>query len=141
MDNLFQYQITFGPSPVNTGDVESFLRQVSCGAEVIFQGVVRNDQLGNQDEVIAIEYEGIEGMIESEVKKIALDLHRTFKIHQFYFHHIIGKVAVGQASIWVGISGGHRKEVFAALDNALDQIKTTVPIFKKEMGKFNQQWK
>ena len=108
---------------------------------MIFQGVVRNDQLGNQDEVIAIEYEGIEGMIESEVKKIALDLHRTFKIHRFYFHHIIGKVAVGQASIWVGISGGHRKEVFAALDNALDQIKTTVPIFKKEMGKFNQQWK
>lgn len=140
-DNRFQYHIGFGEAPKALSEIESFLRSVSCGAEVVFQGVVRNDNLDDNDQVQAIFYEGIEGMIEPEVKKIAYALHEQFHIQRFYFYHILGQVKVGESSIWIGISGGHRKEVFEALQVAMDQIKTTVPIFKKEMGIHHQQWK
>lgn len=141
MDNDFQYHITFGKEIVSNEEIETFLRSTNCGAEVIFKGIIRDDAFLEDDTVVSIEYEGIEGMIISEVELIAKMLNQKFQIRRFYFHHILGNVAVGHPSIWIGISGGHRKEVFQALDVAMDQIKRTVPIFKKEIGTKNQAWK
>jgi molybdopterin synthase catalytic subunit len=141
VDKDFAYHITFGNDTVSDEVIESFLRLPNCGAEVVFKGIIRNDVLLDNDAVVAIEYEGIEGMIHAEVETIAKHLYQSFQIRRFFFHHIIGRVPVGQPSIWIGIAGGHRKEVFQALDLAMDQIKSTVPIFKKEMGTKNQVWK
>ncbi|MEY4329769.1 MAG: molybdopterin converting factor subunit 2 [Bacteroidota bacterium] len=141
MANVLENHITFGSIPVTLSQIETFLKSTTSGAQVIFQGVVRGDTLKEGDVVKAIEYEGIEGMIISEVEKIAQQLSEELKIEKFYFHHLLGLVPVGEPSIFIGIAGGHRKEVFQALDLAMDNIKRTVPIFKKEIGHTNSQWK
>lgn len=141
MANALETHITIGAIPVTLSQIETFLKSTTSGAQVIFQGVVRGDAMKEGDVVLAIEYEGIESMIISEVEKIAQQLFEELKIEKFYFHHLLGLVAVGEPSIFIGMAGGHRKEVFQALDLAMDNIKRTVPIFKKEIGHTKSQWK
>ena len=123
--------------PVNADAIKAFVQEVSTGATVIFEGIVRPDDMGDQEQVASIEYEGLPEMAIKELEKISVQLQSQFDIQAIYFHHVLGKVAVGQTAVWVGISAKHRKDAFGALDALMDEVKKTVPIFKKEIGQEN----
>lgn len=123
--------------PVTADAIKTFIQETSTGATVIFEGIVRPDNIEDQEQVAKIEYEGLEEMAIKELEKISVQLQSQFDIQSIYFHHVLGTVAVGQTAVWVGISTKHRKDAFGALDVLMDEVKKTVPIFKKEIGQEN----
>lgn len=125
---------TISSTLIHINDVKQFIQLNDTGATVVFEGIVRPDTMPNQEQVANIEYEGLTEMALSELEKIALQIESRYEIHSIYFHHLLGKVAVGQTAVWVGVGARHRKDAFGALDYLMDEVKKTVPIFKKEIS-------
>lgn len=113
-------------------DLPSFLAdaRASDGALCLFVGVVRNEHQGRA--TIAIEYQAYGPMAESEFAKIAEGLQREFPAVNVRMQHRVGRLDVGEASVAIAAVSPHRAEAFAACRAAIDRIKTTVPIWKKE---------
>ena len=97
------------------------------GALSLFVGVVRNENQGR--ETTAIKYEAYGPMAESEMAKIAEGLAHEFPSARVRMVHRVGRLVVGEASVAI-VAGA---EAFAACRAAIDRIKTTVPIWKKEL--------
>jgi molybdopterin synthase catalytic subunit len=100
------------------------------GALCLFVGVVRNEHHGRA--TTAIEYQAYGPMAESEMAKIAAGLSREFPAVKVRMQHRVGRLEVGEASVAIAAVSPHRAEAFAACRAAIDRIKTTVPIWKKE---------
>jgi len=113
-------------------DLASLLEEArpSDGALSLFVGVVRNQNDGRP--TIAIEYEAYGTMAEEEIARIVEQLGREFPAARLLVRHRLGRLAVGDASIAIVATSPHRAEAFAACRAAIDRIKTTVPIWKKE---------
>jgi molybdopterin synthase catalytic subunit len=101
------------------------------GAVSVFVGVVRNESGGR--ETVAIDYEAYGAMAESELARIANGLSRDWPDVRLRIQHRIGRLEVGEASVAVIATAPHRDDAFAACRAAIDRIKTTVPIWKKEI--------
>ena len=114
-------------------DLASFLLEAreSDGAACLFVGVVRNQNDGRVTE--AIEYEAYGAMAESEMARIGEALARDFPGARVRMTHRIGRLRVGEASVAIAATAPHRSDAFAACRAAIDRIKTTVPIWKKEL--------
>ena len=108
-------------------DVES---RASDGALCLFVGVVRDNNDGRK--TTAIEYQAYGEMAEREMAKLAEALGREFPAVKVVMRHRVGRLAVGEASVAIAASSPHRAEAFAACRAAIDRLKTTVPIWKKE---------
>ncbi len=102
----------------------------SDGALCLFVGVVRNENDGR--ETTAIEYQAYGTMAELEMAKLAESLAREFPDAKVRMRHRIGRLGVGEASVAIAAVSPHRAEAFAACRAAIDRLKTTVPIWKKE---------
>jgi len=113
-------------------DLASFLTDARAGdgALCLFVGVVRNEHQGRT--TISIEYQAYGPMAESELAKIAAGLAREFPAVSVRMQHRVGRLAVGEASVAIAAVSPHRAEAFAACRAAIERIKTTVPIWKKE---------
>jgi molybdopterin synthase catalytic subunit len=102
----------------------------SDGALCLFVGVVRDKNEGRT--TTAIEYQAYGAMAELEMAKLAEALAREFPEVKIRMRHRIGRLAVGEASVAIAAVSPHRAEAFAACRAAIDRLKTTVPIWKKE---------
>ena len=91
---------------------------------------MRNEHQGRA--TTAIEYQAYGPMAESEMAKIASGLFREFPAVKVRMQHRVGRLDVGEASVAIAAVSPHRAEAFAACRAAIDRIKTTVPIWKKE---------
>ena len=119
---------------VTTGtiDVASMLGEAGSGdgAVCVFVGIVRNENDGRA--TTQIRYEAYGPMAESEMEKIAAVLARRWPAARVRMVHRVGLLEIGEASVAVVATAPHRDEAFAACRAAIDGIKTTVPIWKKE---------
>ena len=113
-------------------DVGALLREAraSDGALCLFVGVVRDEHEGRA--TTAIDYEAYGPMAESEMARIADGLSREFPTVRIRMQHRVGRLGVGDASVAIAAVSPHRAEAFGACRAAIDRIKTTVPIWKKE---------
>jgi molybdopterin synthase catalytic subunit len=113
-------------------DVASLLLEAraSDGALCLFVGVVRGESEGRS--TTGIRYEAYGPMAETQVKRILEELAREFPGVRMALQHRIGDLSVGDASVAIVATSPHRPEAFAACRAAIDRIKTTVPIWKKE---------
>src|SRR5262245_5426131 len=102
----------------------------SDGALCLFVGIVRNANAGR--ETLAIEYQAYGTMAELEMARLAESLAREFPDVEVRMTHRTGRLSVGEASVAVAACSPHRAEAFAACRAAIDRLKTTVPIWKKE---------
>jgi molybdopterin synthase catalytic subunit len=102
----------------------------SDGALCLFVGVVRDHNDGRA--TTAIQYEAYGPMAESEMARIAEGLARDFPAVKIGMKHRVGRLAVGDASVAIVAVSPHRADAFAACRAAIDRVKTTVPIWKKE---------
>jgi len=113
----------------------------SCGAVSVFVGTTR-DNFENK-KVVQLEYEAYEPMALEEMRKICLTVRNKWSVEHIAFVHRLGIVPVKEASIVVAISSPHRKESLEAVQFAIDELKASVPIWKKEVydEQYSAQWK
>jgi molybdopterin synthase catalytic subunit len=106
-------------------------RKVSngMGAAVYFAGVVRDTE--GQAAISAIEYEAFQKMAEHQFGKIFDAIEKRWPIESLRLVHRIGIVKVNEPSLWVEVIAPHRGEAFAACQFLIDEMKKTVPIWKR----------
>ena len=102
----------------------------AAGACVTFEGWVRDHNDG--EAVQALEYEAHAGIAEKEGAKILAEARERFQILAAYCEHRVGKLAIGDCAVWVGVSAAHRGAAFDACRYIIDETKARVPIWKKE---------
>ena len=98
------------------------------GAELVFNGRVRDMELG--EKITSLEYEHYGGMAEIELKQLAKETAQRFPINDLFCKHRIGKVYVGETSLHVVIWSEHRKEGLTAMSWFIAELKKRVPIWK-----------
>lgn len=122
-------------------DRDALIRGVmrsSDGACALFEGVVRDHHEGRR--VDSIFYDAYRPMAEKEIAKVAGEVRRQFADVSIGIVHRLGELKVGDASIVIACTSPHRGEAFAACRMAIDRIKETVPIWKKERGPDGEEW-
>src|SRR5713226_8975218 len=117
-------------SPIDVASLLLAARE-SDGAVCLFLGVVRNENEGRP--TAGIQYEAYGQMAESEIAKIVRSLEREWPLTRVHVEHRVGNLRVGEVSVAIVAVSPHRAEAFEACRAAIDRIKTTVPIWKKEM--------
>jgi len=119
--------ITFSPI-----DVAALLNDVrpTEGGVCVFLGVVRNENEGRQ--TVSIQYEVYGPMAEAEMARIARQIESEWPEARVGMQHRAGRLDVGEVSVAVVATAPHRAEAFAACRAAIDRIKHSVPIWKKE---------
>ncbi len=113
----------------------------ASGACVVFEGVVRNHHEGRAVE--RLEYEAYEEMAVRQLEAVAEEVAADFanrEVHDIGIHHRIGPLGVGETSLLVVVSAAHRQDAFEAALRAVDRVKETVPVWKKEWGPDGSHW-
>ena len=110
----------------------------AAGAVVTFLGTTRNHNDGRR--VTQLEYEAYPEMAITELRKIGDAAKARWPIHAIAIVHRIGVVPIGEASVAIAVSAGHRRAAFEACHWAIDRLKEVVPIWKKEHFDGGEVW-
>ena len=110
----------------------------SAGAIATFVGTTRIESRGRRVEFL--EYEAYAGMAEQEMARIASDLVARYDLCAVAIHHRIGRVGIGETSVVIAVSAPHRHDALAAAREAIDTLKQTVPLWKKEVYEGGEEW-
>lgn len=109
-----------------------------AGGIVVFVGTVRDQTKGKS--VKHLEFEAYEPMAVKEMQKIAHEAQEKWGLHDMVIHHRVGLVPIEEEAVVIACSSAHRKEAFAACEFAIDTLKETVPIWKKEVFEDGEVW-
>jgi molybdopterin synthase catalytic subunit len=90
--------------------------------------------------VIRLEYEAYEGMAEQVMAELAAELESRYELCAIAIHHRTGPVAIGEPSVVIAVSAPHRADALAACKEAIDTLKETVPLWKKELYEGGEEW-
>jgi molybdopterin synthase catalytic subunit len=127
--------------PLDGAAVRELERQVSypgAGGLVTFQGVVRDNARGKR--IRYLEYDAYPEMAEAEMAKIAVEVERRWSTDHIAMVHHVGRLEIGECSVAVVVACPHRAEAFEACHYAMDTLKATVPIWKKEVAEGGEEW-
>jgi molybdopterin synthase catalytic subunit len=116
--------------PIEPAELKSSLETDSAGACVTFEGWVRDHNDGAP--VVALEYEAHSAIAEQEGAKIVGEAVERFAVMAARCEHRVGKLAIGDCAVWVGVTAVHRGAAFDACRYIIDETKQRVPIWKKE---------
>ena len=119
---------------VDIGALIAAAKKHGTGAVVVFDGVVRDD------EITEMELEAYEEVAVKELEKIADEATRQFGLLHVDIIHRIGRLVVGENILIIVVSAGHRKEAYAGSRYIIEEIKKGVPIWKKELSKDGGRW-
>ena len=109
-----------------------------AGAITTFHGVVRDNSLGRK--VLYLLYEAYPPMAIREMEKIEAEVRERWELEGFAITHRIGRLEIGEASVVIAVSSPHRKEALEASQFAIDRLKQTVPVWKKEYWEGGEVW-
>lgn len=123
---------------LSLGECYQFVQDNSCGGLALFVGTVRNNT--ENKEVKALEFSSYEPMAVKEMNLIAEKALELFGIEKIAIHHAIGKLEVGEVPVIISVSSAHRDAAFKACQYAIDTLKETVPIWKKEFFEDGEVW-
>ena len=122
------FELTRSTIPID--EISRSLRAPEDGALVVFDGFARNNFRGRA--TLYLEYEAYEEMALAKIREIGAQMHEKFAIHRVAIVHRLGRVGIGETSILIAVSSPHRAAAFDACRYAIDTLKRTVPIWKKE---------
>jgi molybdopterin synthase catalytic subunit len=108
------------------------------GAVCLFLGVVRNENGGRP--VRHLEYEAYEEMARPLMEQIAAEARRRWPVTEVRIVHRLGRLEIGEPSVAVAVTAPHRGAAFEACRYAIDTLKATVPIWKKEFYADGAVW-
>jgi molybdopterin synthase catalytic subunit len=124
--------------PLSLQDVVREVASEEAGAIATFTGTTRAHSRGR--DVVRLEYEAYEGMAEAEMERIAQSLKERYALIDVAIHHRVGVVGVGEPSVVIAVSSRHRADALAACADAIDTLKGTVPLWKKEVYVGGEEW-
>jgi molybdopterin synthase catalytic subunit len=130
------FRVTKGP--IDLQELVRFVTDPEAGAIATFIGTTRNNNDGRT--VIALDYDGYVQMAEKELARIGEDVKKRWQICRMAIVHRLGPVQITEASVVIAVSSGHRDAAFAACRFAIEEIKRTVPIWKKEVFEGGEVW-
>jgi len=114
------------------------LRAPEDGAIVTFDGFVRNQS--HDRATLYLDYEAYESMALGKMREIAAELHEKYPIDRVLIVHRLGRLEIGETSVFIAVSAPHRAAAFDACRFAVDTLKRTVPIWKKEYFEDGAVW-
>lgn len=116
--------------PIRAQEVIAALKAAGDGAVVMFDGIVRNQSGGRS--TLFLEYEAYEPMALRKMQEIGAEVKKKFCIDRLAMVHRLGRLEIGETSVLIAVSSTHRRAAFDACRFAIDTLKRTVPIWKKE---------
>lgn len=123
---------------LNLQECYNFVEDDACGGISTFVGTVRNDTKGK--EVLKLDFSTYKPMAIKEMQKIANLALEKFDIKKIAIHHAEGVLQIGEIPVIITVSSKHRKAAFLACEFAIDTLKETVPIWKKEYFSDGEVW-
>ena len=124
--------------PIDMPALVRHVRAAEDGAIVTFDGFVRNQS--HNRPTLYLDYEAYESMALAKMREIAAQLHEKFAIHCVAIVHRLGRLEISETSVFIAVSAPHRGAAFDACRFAIDTLKRTVPIWKKEYFEDGAVW-
>ena len=124
--------------PLDRDTLVASVSHPSVGGIVVFEGVVRDNARGKQ--VRYLEYDVYQEMAELQIRGIIAEASQRWGVEHVAVAHRFGRMEVGEASVIIAVSSPHRAEAFEACRYIIDTLKTTVPIWKKEVAIDGEEW-
>jgi molybdopterin synthase catalytic subunit/molybdopterin converting factor small subunit len=124
--------------PIDVAAVMAEVQSDGAGAVASFVGTVR--ARSRDRDVLYLEYEAYEGMAEDVMGQLAATLKVKYDLTEVAITHRVGRVDVGEASVAIAVSAPHRQDALAACAEAIDTLKHTVPLWKKEVYEGGEEW-
>ena len=123
---------------LNLQECYDFVQDPSCGGIALFVGTVRNKTQNKA--VTLLDFSSYQAMAIKEMQKIANKALADFDILKISIHHAEGELQIGDIPVIISVSSAHRKAAFSACQYAIDTLKETVPIWKKEHFVDGEVW-
>jgi molybdopterin synthase catalytic subunit len=122
------------------GAIYDWCVRPDCGAVVLFSGTVRDHADGRSD-VQYLEYEAYEEMVVPKLAEIAAETRARFpQVGRIAMIHRVGRLELGESSVVTAVSSPHRPEAFVAARFAIDALKVSVPVWKREVWPDGSDW-
>jgi molybdopterin converting factor subunit 1 len=116
--------------PIRVSEIVSELKMPEDGAVAVFEGIVRNHSKGRIS--LYLDYEAYEGMALAKMREVAATMQKQFSVDCVAIVHRLGRLEIGETSVFIGVSSAHRGAAFDACRYGIDTLKKTVPIWKRE---------
>ena len=115
-----------------------YITNDAAGGIAVFIGTVRNQTKGKV--VRKLDFEAYKPMAVSEMRKIAERATQKWPIQKISIHHRVGSLKIQEIAVIIAVATPHRKAAFEACQFAIDTLKETVPIWKKEYFEDGEVW-
>jgi MoaE-MoaD fusion protein len=130
--------VALSEAPLDPKAITDRVRSAGDGAIVTFLGIVREASRGKT--VRALVYEAYGAMAQRQMEALAEEARRRFTIGDLGMAHRTGTLQVGEVSVVIAVAAPHRGEAFHACEWLIDELKRTVPIWKKEIYSEGEAW-
>lgn len=124
--------------PIDPEAVLTQIKRPEDGAVAMFDGIVRNHSRGRR--TLYLDYSGYEPMALRKMEQLAADAMARFAVRDVRIVHRLGRLQIGESSVYIAVSSAHRAAAFDACRWLIDTLKTTVPIWKKEYFEDGAVW-
>jgi molybdopterin synthase catalytic subunit len=124
--------------PLEVGRVVAAVERDEAGGIASFIGTVRRSSRGR--DVQFLEYEAFEEMAEPMLRQLAATLTEKHGLSAVAIHHRVGRVEIGEPSVVIAVSAPHRAAALDACREAIDTLKETIPLWKKEVYAGGEEW-
>jgi molybdopterin synthase catalytic subunit/molybdopterin converting factor small subunit len=124
--------------PLDTQELLRALRHPEDGAVASFDGIVRNNTRGRR--TLYLDYEAYEQMALEQMRSLAAEAKQRYAIHEVTIAHRLGRLEIGETSVFLAVCSAHRGAAFDACRWLIDTLKKTVPIWKKEHFEDGAVW-
>lgn len=125
-------------APIDVGALVAKVASPRAGGIATFLGVVRDNSLGRK--VRYLLYEAYPPMAVKEMERVEAEVRQRWEVEAVAITHRIGRLEIGEASVAIAVSSAHRREAIEACHFAIDLLKQTVPVWKKEYWEGGEVW-
>jgi MoaE-MoaD fusion protein len=137
-DTASQGLFRLSDAPLSVEAAVADVRTPEAGAVATFVGTTRARSRGR--DVLYLEYEAYEGMAEQVMAALADSLKERLELCEVAIHHRVGRVDIGETSVVIAVSAPHRAAALTACREAIDELKVSVPLWKKEVYEGGEEW-
>ncbi len=134
-----RFMIRIERRPIDIDSAHFHLADLACGAASVFVGTVRADQTAH-GVVSALEYEAYERLARKTMLQIAVEAAERFGVRRAVMLHRVGRLEPGEVAVCCGAATPHRADAIAGCEYLVDELKTRVPIWKREWTGDTSRW-
>ncbi len=125
-------------APIDMAAIAASVRAPEDGAVALFDGVVRNNTRGRK--TLYLDYEAYEELALKQMNELSEKALSKFAVRDVRIVHRIGRLEIGDSSVFIAVASAHRAAAFDACRWLIDTLKKTVPIYKKEYFEDGAVW-